>query len=117
MFAIDIFRKQKDRAIFLLVGEFIVMLGVVQPLIYLIERKPQYTQRFLSFKNFILSVTLLVLLVFYETSFNSTSIAIGLIYPAFIYLYVFFEKFNAVIMKLAYSLLRIHRDDDLFNYP
>ncbi len=117
MFIIDVFRERKDRAIFLLVGEFVVMLGVIQPLVYLIVGKPQSTHRFLSLKYFFISAVLLALLVMYETGFNSTSIAFGLIYPVFIYVYVFLENLNPVIMKIVYSLLLIHKEDDLFNYP
>lgn len=117
MFLIDTFRGNKTRAIFLLFGEFIVLLGFVQPLIYLIKAKPQSTHRFLSFKYFILSTVIILLMVAYETNFISTSLALGLIYPAFIYVYVMFENFNPAIMKIVYSLLLIHKEDDLFNYP
>lgn len=117
MFLMETFRGDKSRAIFLFYGEFLVLFGVVQPLLFIIQGKPQSTHRFLSFKYFFLSALLIALLVIYETIAISISLAFGLIYPAFIFTYIFLENSNPLIMKIVYSLLLIHKEDDLFNYP
>jgi hypothetical protein len=117
IFLINIIKGNKDRAVFLIFGQFATMFGVVQPLVYLSVNRLQSTHVFLCFKYLFLSALCLYLLVLNETVFLQSSSIFGLTYPAILLVYLLFESLNSSIMKLIYKLVGIHKEDDLFNYP
>lgn len=117
LFVIALADGQKDHCVFIMVGQYVGLFGVVQPLLHLFSRHQQATHTFLAGKYFIISATVLAVLAVHETTLLQQSAYFGLLYPTLFLFYVLTEIANPIIIKSVYSLLLLHSENDLFKYP
>jgi hypothetical protein len=117
LFLIALVNGQKDLCVFIIIGQYVGLFGVAQPMLHLAQRSPQATHPFLACKYLVISVVVFIVLALHETSMIQQSPYFGLLYPTVFLLYLIGEALNSMLVKTVFSLLMMYSESDLFKYP
>ena len=97
--------------------KYMCIFGIIQPLIFLIQKEPQYTHSFLAVKSGLLFIICLTVVCLYEGYLIKITPFLGFLYLLIPCCFLALEIYNPQIMKLVYTLIGLHNEDDLFNFP
>jgi len=117
MFLLLLINGQRLAAVLTLIFKYVVLLGVIQPAIFILQREPQYSHTFLAGKFLVLVAGFMVWCGVYEGFLNETDPFLGLLFLVFPVAYLILDVTNNSLMRLVYTAFGLHNDDDLFVFP